>query len=76
MHTHLRHTSHGTLGIERLRSDAVLPTVEALKADKSGQTEYYLMLKTYHCIKINPFAINEIGLINLFVEKIHIFKNP
>ena len=30
--------------IERVRSDAVFPTVEALKADKSGQTEYYLML--------------------------------
>ena len=35
------------------------------------------MLKTYHgnqCIKINPFAINEIGLINLFVEKISDLK--
>ena len=60
--------------IKRVRSDAVLPTVEALKADKSGQTEYYLMLKTYHCIKINSFAINEIGLINLFVEKFQILK--
>ena len=55
--------------IKRVRSDAVLPTVEALMAAKSGQTEYYLMLKTYQCIKINPFAINEIVLINLFVEK-------
>ena len=52
--------------IKLVRSDAVLPIVEALKADKTGQTEY-LMLKTYQCIKINPFAINEIGLINLFV---------
>ena len=50
--THLRHTSHGALGIERLRSDAVLPTVEALKADKIGQIEYYLMLKTYHFISV------------------------
>ena len=31
-------------GRSRNRFDAVLPTVEALKADKSGQTEYYLML--------------------------------
>ena len=52
----------------------MLPTVEALNADKGGQTEYYLMLKTYHCIKINPFAINEIGSINLFVEKCQIVK--
>ena len=53
-------------------SDAVLPTVEALTADKSGLTKYYLMFKTYQCIKINPFAIIEIGLINLFVEKCQI----
>ena len=59
--------------IKRVRSDAVLPTVEALKADKSGQTEYYLMLKTYQCIKINPSAINEIGLLDHFVEKISDF---
>ena len=32
------------LGIKPVRSDAVLPNVEALKADKSGQTESYLML--------------------------------
>ena len=61
-------------GKSRNRSDTVLPTVEALKADKSGQTEYYLMLKTHHCIKVNPFAIKEIGLINLFVEKCQVKK--
>ena len=37
------------------------------------QTEYYLMLKTYQCIEINSFVINEICLINLFVEKCQIF---
>ena len=33
---------------------------------------FYLSL--YQCIKTNPCAINEIGLINLFVQKFHILK--
>ena len=44
----LRRSRHRTL-----RSDTVLPAVEALKADKSDQTEHYLMLKTYHCISVS-----------------------
>ena len=48
--------------IKRVRSDAVLPTVEALKADKSGQTEYHLMLNVsvyqnkYICDQLNWFT--------------------